>query len=86
MNDTIDGSPKRLLNEVLPDPELNRAPRRGTPRERALEHLKKIVTTATTAGLALHMKACIGYGVVDPMPPPVTCSDGEIEAEHEEAL
>lgn len=78
-NSVDDLSPeKRLLNEVLPDPVLSRQPHRLPPRERALEHLKKLAFVATTAGMALQLKGCVGFGVVDPMPDPVTCTEGAL--------
>jgi len=69
--------PKRslkLMNEVLPDPKLAREGRDKRPRERTIEHMKRLL--ALTAG-ASAMAACTkGYGVVDPMPIPATATIG----------
>lgn len=65
---------KTLLNERLPAPP-PRQSARETPRERAVRRLNVLVKRASTAGAAVNLAACIGYGVVDPLPEPSQCID-----------
>ena len=55
---------KKLLNEVLPDPGQAKEAARGTPRDRTVEHLRKVMAAA--AGLAL----APGAVLADVTPPP----------------
>lgn len=63
----------KLMTEVLPDPRLARAARDQRPRERTIEHLKRLLTLA--AGATAVAACSKGYAVVDPLPPP-SASDG----------
>lgn len=68
----------KLMSEVLPDPILARGlakkDRDKRPRERTIEHMKRLLTLA--AG-ATAVAACTkGYAVVDPLPPPGTATIG----------
>ncbi|MGH7283801.1 MAG: hypothetical protein ACRELY_19930 [Polyangiaceae bacterium] len=69
--------PKRslkLMNEVLPDPRLAREGRDKRPRERTIEHMKRLL--ALTAGATAVAACSKGYAVVDPMPIPATATIG----------
>src|SRR5579864_9546607 len=69
--------PKRslkLMNEVLPDPKLAREGRDKRPRERTIEHMKRLL--ALTAGASAVAACSKGYAVVDPVPPPATATIG----------
>jgi hypothetical protein len=56
---------KRLLNEVLPDPECARHMNNENPRRRTIRHLKRILTT----GIVLPVAACASEQVKSPAPP-----------------
>jgi hypothetical protein len=64
----------RLMPEVLPDPRLAKKDRDRGPRERTLEHMRRLLTLTTSASA---IAACShGYAVVDPLPPPGTATIG----------
>ena len=64
----------KLMNEVLPDPKLAREGRDKRPRERTIEHMKRLL--ALTAGASAVAACSKGYAVVDPMPIPATATIG----------
>ncbi len=47
-----DHDERGMLNEILPDPRAAGDARRGNPRERAREHLKRVIAAATGIALA----------------------------------
>lgn len=65
---------KTLMSEVLPTPD-SLVTLRSTPRQRAIKRLKKLTKSAATAAAATNLASCIGFGVVDPLPPPTECRD-----------
>ncbi|MEO8877021.1 MAG: hypothetical protein ABI461_15620, partial [Polyangiaceae bacterium] len=55
----------QLMPEVLPDPRLARKDRDARPRERTIEHMKRLLAlTASASALAAYSR---GYAVVDPL-------------------
>lgn len=58
---------KTLMPEVLPGAA--QASTRS-PRDRARARLEHLAKKALLAGAAGSLSACVGYGVVDPLPPP----------------
>jgi hypothetical protein len=61
---TSNDDDKKLLNEILPDPTQAADAARGSPRERTVEHLRKVMAAA--AGLAMGA----GTALADVTPPP----------------
>jgi hypothetical protein len=49
-----DDDQKGMLNEVLPDPTQAADAKRGTPRERTSEHLRRVLSAAAGVALGLH--------------------------------
>jgi len=70
---TDDATPKRklaLMPELLPDPRHAKRDRDSRPRERTIEHMKRLLALTASAGA---FAACSkGYAVVDPLPMPAT--------------
>jgi hypothetical protein len=65
---TMADPPKKTLSpEVLPAPTSTDG---SSPRERARRRLETLAKRAAMAGAAGTLSACVGYGVVDPVPPP----------------
>lgn len=70
---------KTLMNEILPTPVAHLTPAGSSssssraarsPRERVQRRFEELAKRAALAGAAGTLSACIGYGVVDPLPPP----------------
>ena len=64
----------KLMSEVLPDQKLASEGRDKRPRERTIEHMKRLM--ALTAGASAVAACSKGYAVVDPMPIPATATIG----------
>lgn len=64
----------KLMSEVLPDPRLAKEGRDKRPRERTIEHMKRLL--ALTAGAGAVAACSKGYAVVDPIPTPATATIG----------
>jgi hypothetical protein len=60
---------KSLSPEVLPD-NLRLALDDGDPRQRTRKHLRRLLDAAALTAGGIGLQACVGYGVVDPMPEP----------------
>lgn len=69
---------KSLSPEVLPD-NFRSALADGDPRLRTRKHLRRLLDAATLAAGGIGLQACVGYGVVDPMPTPA-CQRETVQA------
>lgn len=76
MNKKPPASLKILMPEVLPTPSVTSTTAgRESPRTRAQRRLEQLAKKAALAGAASSLSACIGFGVVDPLPePPQDCA------------
>lgn len=67
-------NPKTVMPEVLPDPELAKSLADGDPRARTRNRLRRLAQVAASAAGGVGLAGCVGYGVVDPLPPPSSCA------------